>query len=167
MKKAITLSTIFLMVLFGLSSFNVSDPEKKDNNRGSQGSPIVFDFYNFDLSGSYGCSYYLEVTVNFTKGFGIRQATHNNTMDPNNSWHLVINRDKDEVVVSQNVRIVGSGIDETFPLNSTPQWFPNQSCHSPFNGSGTLGTNWIPWSNNYYEFGEDLFYSGSFLSQSK
>ncbi len=166
MKKVISFASIFMLTLFLFSSFNSSGSKKPDKNKGQEGNPVIYDFYNFALSGYGGCTYSIKVTVNFSTGHGIRQAIHTNTMNPEDSWHLVIPKAQHEIVVNETVRIIGSNIDETFQLRSV-QWFPNQSCHSPSGGSGTLGTNWIPWSNNYFEFGEDMLLNGEFVSQSE
>lgn len=166
MKNKFRFSALLLMFLFVLTSFTKHDERENTQVRGEQGPPVVYDFYNFALPGYGGCSYYLVVTVNLTKGFGIRQVVRSQTLEPEDTWNLVINRDKNEIVVSETVQIVGLNINETFQMRQE-QWYGNQSCHAPSGGSGILGTHWMPLSNNYFEFGEDMLMNGEFVYQSE
>jgi len=146
---------VFLVFLLAstsilLSSFGLMD-NSKESNRGAEGSPVVYDFYNIDL-GAYGCTYNLYITVEFSTGFGTRTRTVNNTLNPGDTWNLVIAKAKNEVVVSESVQIVGIMINETFPMRYD-QWFGGQSCNSD---ASYIGTCWLNYGNNYFEFGENL-----------
>lgn len=156
MKKSI-LSIAILLLSVSIFAINVGE-NTPEYLKGAYGGTLYYDLTNIELGSSFGCDYWVEMTVTIATQFGSRTRVFSTTMSPGETWEFSVAYAKNETIVSEIVHLVGVGhpLNYTFDANEF-QWYPGESCNAITN---SWGTRWSPNGGNSFEFGEDLLLGG-------